>query len=500
MVLNRQTFLRIISLLAVSLTLQACSDSSDDNTAAGPSYLPISQPAVEDPPDAGTLSLLTTTFDLATVGYRQREFFLSGSATAFTNLSELTDDGLWQVEPGETAEYRTRIVVYLPDDEADFSGSVYVEWLNVTSGFEIPPSWGSGHTELLRRGHAWVGVSAQLVGIEGTPNALAPLYLKAVNPARYDSLSHPGDSFSYDMFSQVAQALRSPVDVDLLEGLQPQRLIAMGESQSASRLTTYVNAVHPLYNPYDGYMLHSRGGGSSSLAQTPQVAIPTPPGIKVRTDLNVPVFNYQTETDVIGLGSIAARQDDTDKFRLWEVPGAAHADYYSTISGRQDIGVDPRFAVIVEETSIAGLVQCDDPINAGPMAWTFNAALFALDRWVSDGTEPPIGDLLDINDAQTDYLRDEFGNVTGGIRTPYVDAPAALLSGSPNGGDGFCRLFGSTELFDAATMASLYVDKAGYSAAVAEATDEAVENGFILPPDATRIKAAAGLQWDALTP
>ena len=50
--------------------------------------------------------------------------------------------------------------------------------------------------EALRDGHAWVNVSAQLVGIEGVENPTLPLALKVANPERYESLSHPGDSFS----------------------------------------------------------------------------------------------------------------------------------------------------------------------------------------------------------------------------------------------------------------------------------------------------------------
>ena len=47
-------------------------------------------------------------------------------------------------------------------------------------------------------------------------------------------------------------------------------------------------------------------------------------------------------------------------------------------------------------------------------------------------------------------------------------------------------------------MASLYVDRTGYVQAVSDATDAAVDAGFLLPTDGERIKAAAGLQWDAL--
>ena len=487
--------------------LTGCSDGSDGVPAppeppppVEPDYLPIAQPEVADPPDEGDLFLLSTTFDLADVGYRQREYFLSGEASAFSNLNELGSDGAWEAEPAGTANYRTRVVVYRPIDDGDFSGTVLVEWLNVTAGFDTGPSYGSGHVEMLRQGHVWVGVSAQRVGIEGSGTPVAPLHLKAVNPARYGSLEHPGDSYSYDMFSQAAQALREPADVDLLEGLQVEQMIALGESHSAGRLATYINAIHPLYNTFDGYMVHSRGDGSSPLSQEPETEIPTPESVLFREDLNVPVFNFQTETDVLLLGSINDRQPDSDRFRLWEVAGTAHGDYYSFIIGRQDTGVDPRFLLVEEANGIPGFLNCARPVNAGPMAWVFGAALRALDTWVRDGTAPPTGELLSVDDSGTAFLKDAQGNVLGGVRTPWVDAPVAVLSGEGQEGDRLCFLFGTTVLFDAAQMASLYVDQAGYEAAVADALDRALEGGFLLPEDAERIRAVAPLQWQSQVP
>jgi hypothetical protein len=487
--------------------LTGCSDGSDGVPAppeppppVEPDYLPIAQPEVADPPDEGDLFLLSTTFDLADVGYRQREYFLSGEASAFSNLNELGSDGAWEAEPAGTANYRTRVVVYRPIDDGDFSGTVLVEWLNVTAGFDTGPSYGSGHVEMLRQGHVWVGVSAQRVGIEGSGTPVAPLHLKAVNPARYGSLEHPGDSYSYDMFSQAAQALREPADVDLLEGLQVEQMIGLGESQSAGRLATYINAIHPLYNTFDGYMVHSRGDGSSPLSQEPETEIPTPESVLFREDLNVPVFNFQTETDVLLLGSINDRQPDSDRFRLWEVAGTAHGDYYSFIIGRQDTGVDPRFLLVEEANGIPGFLNCARPVNAGPMAWVFGAALRALDTWVRDGTAPPTGELLSVDDSGTAFLKDAQGNVLGGVRTPWVDAPVAVLSGEGQEGDRLCFLFGTTVLFDAAQMASLYVDQAGYEAAVADALDRALEGGFLLPEDAERIRAVAPLQWQSQVP
>lgn len=488
--------------------LVGCSDGSDGVPAppeppppVEPDYLPIAQPEVADPPDEGDLFLLSTTFDLADVGYQQREYFLSGTATAFGNLNELTSDGAWEAEPAGSADYRTRVVVYRPIDAADFSGTVLVEWLNVTAGFDTGPSYGSGHVEMLRRGHVWVGISAQRVGIEGSSGTpVAPLNLKAVNPARYGSLEHPGDSFSYDMFSQAAQALREPAAVDLLEGLEVQQMIALGESQSAGRLMTYINAIHPLYNTFDGYMVHSRGDGSSPLSQEPEAEIPTPESVRVREDLNVPVFNFQTETDVLLLGAINDRQPDSDNFRLWEVAGTAHGDYYSFIIGREDTGTDPRFLLVEEANGIPGFLNCARPVNAGPMAWVFSAALRALDTWVRDGTPPPTEELLSVDDSNSAFVKDEQGNVQGGVRTPWVDAPVAVLSGEGQEGDRLCFLFGTTVLFDAAQMAALYVDQAGYEAAVAESLDRALEGGFLLPEDAERIRAVAPLQWQSQVP
>ena len=269
-------------------------------------------------------------------------------------------------KPGEAAAYKTRIVVYRPIDPANFSGTVILEWLNVTAGFETPPSWGTGQLEMRRGGAVWIGFSAQLIGIEGSENALLPLHLKAINPERYGSLIHPGDSFSYDIFSQAAQAVREPNGIDPLAGLSAERIIAYGESRSASRLTTYVNAVHPLFNTFDGYMIHSRGDGSSSLSQEPLVSIPAPDAPQVRTDLNVPVMTFETETDVIFLEYAAARQPDTDLIRTWEVAGTAHGDIYTFLTGRIDTVGDPVFASVVEENSVLGFITCDKPINNGP--------------------------------------------------------------------------------------------------------------------------------------
>jgi hypothetical protein len=489
---------RVFAIILASVTLIACSDSNDDDME--PEYLPVMNPVVSLPPDVGSIRLLAENFDLGSVGYQKAEYFLEGTASAFTNSGELGRDGVWAAEPGEQAAYKTRIVVYSPIDPADFNGNVLLEWLNVTAGFETPPSWGTGQLEIRRSGSVWVGVSAQLIGIEGSDRGLLPLHLKAVDPVRYASLTHPGDSFSYDIFSQVAQAIRNPVEIDPLGGLSAEHLIAYGESQSAGRLATYVNALHPLYNTFDGYMIHSRGDGSSPLSQEPQVSIPTPEAPLVRTDLNVPVMTFETETDVVFLEFVNARQPDTDMIRTWEVAGTAHGDYYTFVSGRDDDVGAPVFASVIEEPSILDFITCDRPMNNGPHHYIFNTAVRALNNWVATGQAPVTSPLLETNDDNSDYIYDDLGNALGGIRTPYVDAPSAILRGEPNtGGFGFCRLFGTTALFSAQQMASLYVDEAGYVDAVTEATNAALQAGFLLQEDAEAIIEWAPEQWRSQT-
>jgi hypothetical protein len=484
-------------LFSLLVLVTACSDGGVSVVPPlQPSFLPIANPTVENPPDVGGISLLANSFDLADVGYEVQEYFVSGTASSFVNLSELGADGMWDVEAADQAGYKTRIVVHRPIDPAVFSGTAVVEWFNVTSGFDIPPSWGAGHVELYRGGHAWVGVSAQLVGIEGRPGGI-PLYLKATNPERYGSLNHPGDSFSYDMFSQVSELLRNPQGIDPLNGLNPEYVIAMGQSQSASRLTTYVNAVQPLYNPYDGYIVHSRGSSGSALSQAPLADLPVEDGTRTRTDINVPVITFQTETDIFGLGYIDARQDDNDNFRLWEVAGTSHTDLYTIVTGRADAIGEPQYAAVLELNEIPGFFSCTLPFNSGPLHYVYNTAIRDLDNWIRGGGAPAGAPRLDVTDDQSDFLRDALGNVTGGIRTPYVDAASAILSGSGNSGGGFCGLFGTTALFSAAEMASLYVDADGFTAAVTQATDAAVAAGFLRQPDADAIITWAPMQWAA---
>jgi len=450
----------------------------------------VPDPILEGPiTSPGSAFIQGTAFDLGELGYQQEEYFFSGTARAFTNVGPLEDDGLWTVTPGDTAEYKSRFVVIRPVNKKKFNGSVVVEWLNVSAGLDAAPDWILAHTQLMREGFAWVGVSAQFIGVEGGGGLLpvADLGLKVVAPGRYGSLNHPGDSFSYDIFSQAAAALLTPSGP--LGELTVKRLIAAGEPQSAFRMVTYANAIHPLARLFDGFFIHSRGAFPAPLSEAPQPAITVPGTAQIRADIDVPVLTLETESDMTFLGYFAARQDDGENFRLWEAAGTAHADLYVAIQGAIDTGTSPDIVAPVEVSSpLPGFIDCDFPLNTGPHHFVVKAALSALNRWVRTGKAPKSAPRLEIDPGPpVTIVTDEHGNAVGGIRTPQVDAPIAAFTGIQSGSI-LCMLFGTTELFDDAKLATLYPKKNSFRKAFNKAIKRSVRAGWITKPDGKLMK------------
>jgi len=440
----------------------------------------------------------TTFFDLAKVGYQQREYFVSGDASSYKSDVPLQSDGKWTVEPADSAAFKTRVVVYQPVDPARFNGTVIFEWLNVSGGADAGTDWIVAHNELIRSGYAWVGVSAQKGGIDGGGINYTGLKLplKVLNSVRYESLLHPGDKYAYDIFSQAAfVTLNPPADIRPLGDLAIERVIASGESQSADFMMTYINAIAPTKKLFDGYFIHSRLHGSAGLApQTTGSSIDfsSRAPVYVRDDLDVPVMMVQAEADLFVLGSHADRQPDSPNFRLWEIAGTGHADTYVALGGLFDQGWDPAVASIITSTwAVPLLVNCDKPINSGPQHFVVKAAIAALNSWIRDGIAPAYASRLETAGDPAAFVRDGVGNVLGGIRTPYVDVPIATLSGEGQTGGVFCSLFGTTEKFSKSQLAELYPDHETYVDAVNASVDGAVSEGFVLQPDGDLIKAWA---------
>ena len=244
-------------------------------------------------PIPGTPNLLLGAYDIASLGYVAEEFFVSGTASSYTADGKVGSDGRWSVSPSGTADYTTRMVVLRPADHANFNGTVLIEWLNVSGGVDAPAVWFMAHREIVREGYAHVVVSAQRVGVECGAGVLdmADMSLKTVAPERYARLNHPGDAFAYDIFSQIGRLVSNQDRDGLLSPLTPEIVVAVGESQSAAYLTTYVNAVDPLTKVYDGFLIHSRFGAAAPLDSSALLATSgtdMPQAVKFRPDGGVP--------------------------------------------------------------------------------------------------------------------------------------------------------------------------------------------------------------------
>ena len=436
---------------------------------------------IDDMPNVGRPFVASGRVHALPAGWVEHELGVAGSATSFRARNAMSDAKLDLAQDG-TAPYRTRIIVRARQPtRRDFNGTVLVEWLNISGGVDADPDYTLLADELHRGGYAWVGVSAQHIGIEGGAVAvpsprgegITGRGLKALQPERYGSLHHPGDAFAYDIYTQVARAIRAGM---VLAGLTPARIVAVGSSQSAFALTTYINGIHPLACQFDGFLVHSRGGGAAPLGEPgtgiDMLSALAAPTATIRDDTEEPVLILETETDLALLGYVRARQDDTARIRTWEVAGTAHADQYIV-------------------ASVADWFDCGGPINDGPHHFVAKAALRALNSWVHTRQPPPVAPRLEIDESGA-LRRDVDGIACGGIRTPQVDVPAATLSGEARQGASImCMLFGSTTPLSDERLTQLYPSTEQYSGAYEAATDRAIAAGFMLAEDRGAVLADA---------
>jgi hypothetical protein len=455
-----------------------CKNNSVPNpTVIGP--IPVTVP-LGDP--SHNYPYLATAIDLARQGYVEEEFFIEGLAHSYNTPSLATGSIM---EGDQPHPYKTRIVVRRPISPKHFNGTVILEWYNVTAQYDLEVDWFESNEHFMRSGYAWVGVSAQRVGVND---------LRNWSPNRYGTLDVTvggtinNDSLCYDIYSQAAQAIwsskeqersnhhrKSPsrehqdrLGIHLLGGLQAKLIIATGHSQSAGRLVIYHNSIHPLHDVLDGFMIHGSDGA-------------------LRGDLDVKVMKVLAELDVRSSNP----EVDTDHYRRWETAGTSH------IGNKEQEDYTP--LVIRDRGAVAPRTCTKPPFSMIPFHYVFNAAYDHLVRWVEGEydhhvrwgeAEPPISPRLEWS-SPTTKARDNYGNVLGGIRLSQHEVATGVNTGD-NAGPGFCFLFGSHEWFDDATLHALYRNHWDYVSAVNHVTKDNLRAGFILEKDAqeTRVEAA----------
>ncbi|MBX3622207.1 MAG: hypothetical protein KF891_19750 [Rhizobacter sp.] len=413
---------------------------------------------------------------VAPYGYTDREYWISGLARTYKAAATLRSDGRWSaVVASSNVPYQTPMIVRRPTDPARFNGIVILEWLNVSSGYIIDVDWSMAREEFLREGYAYVGLTNQKVGLDGSKEAY---------PARYAAGNLPNDDISYDLLSQAARAIREQYGV-LLGGLVPQKIIATGHSQSALRLTTYVNAIHPLERVIDGFMIHGRGNTGIKLSANDLRGVPS--STVIRADLQEPVFQIQSEMDVNAQPD-TSKAVDTGRIRYWEVAGASHSDQYL---------LDAVYSISERDTGQQP-ATCLKPASTMPFHRAQSAAYHHLVQWLRQGVAPPTAPRIKRN-LLGNIQRDANGNALGGLRLPEIDVPVATYGinnftvGSLEFLDLFaCTTSGSTERFSTLKLYALYPSHAAYVNQYKAAADAAVAAGYLLPADRDRAVQQAG--------
>lgn len=431
--------------------------------------LPAAQVSLP-PANTGTPFGKTST-NLAARSYVEQEFFVSGSANRYRLDAKFSKDAE-VIDRGHA--YRTRILVRRPVSAKKFNGTVIVEWFNVTGMQDMDFVYAAVREHLIDQGYAWVGVSAQLVGLDA---------LKKVNPARYGSLTlaasnddpkggkidERGDVLAWDAWTQVGNMLRHPGRIDPLGGLKPKLIIASGESQSAMRLSQYYNTVYPLTKgTWDGFLLYDRLLTG------------------FRPDVGTRMISFGSEVVHSQFGPAPA---DTEHLRVWEPAGAAHISYDEVVPYLEEqflrngirIGKDGKPFNFSGE--FAGCSA--DPLwSRVPNGQVLDTAVEALVAWIKTGKAPPSAPRL-VDGPDGKLLRDAEGRVSGGIRLAAYDAPRAVNKGL-NPGAFPCPLPGSHRDFTPAEMCARYGSHAGYVDKVIAVTRKAQKDGFLLQSDAEK--------------
>jgi hypothetical protein len=435
-------------------------------------------------------------FDLAKYGYVEQEFIVSGNA----NVYDWAADGSLSVKT-EKAPYGARILVRRPANASKFSGAVVVEPLGAARRFDWAVMYGYLNEHMMERGDAWVGITMPAAA-DG---------LKKFNPTRYTAVSfanpNPGETcpgakggpspmeegLRWDMVSQVGALLKSGAAGTPLAGFRTEALYMT--SQFAD-VVTYLDAIHSharLANGkpvYDGYLLRNPGAPSrlSNCGAAP--ARNDPRSVVAKVD--VPVIEVSAQGEVVA--SQAQRRPDSDepgnRFRRYEIAGASHIDHYA---------YDRGFPTFADQTATGGGVQgtpdwpfnapCDPaiPLSMDPrLKYAYDSTLVALDQWARKGTPAPRASVIEVKDGAV--VLDAAGNGVGGVRSPWVDVPAATyFTSSP--GPGTCAELGHTVAFEKGRLESLYGTDKNYQTKFTQSVDQLVKAGWFTESDGKKIKA-----------
>ncbi len=274
--------------------------------------------------------------------------------------------------------------------------------------------------------------------------------------------------------------------------MRPRVLIATGDSQSASNLATYANAVHVLDPIFDVFVT------TGSL------------GNDIRSDLTTKYWKVNSDYDVLNREA-RKRRADTDRFVTWEIAGASHTDYHNWVYAAPVRLRDTGLVMPPPDDSLC-VLSARSRVH---YYLVFQAMLDHAVRWVLGNVQPPSAPPIEIADWNTQPVtaaRDSFGIVKGGLRLADVDVPVALNGGWNKGrlsvNNSTCGqqlvyipFLESAEqsvtlpVFDQfvtlPALDALYKNHGQYVSKVTQVTNQNVKDGYLLKEDGQVIQQEA---------
>src|ERR1700722_556408 len=427
----------------------------------------VEMPDISAPlPDTSSLGVLV--WNVEAVGYESAEFFLTGRANVYKPVSMADAPDVASRDSSKDLGRRdfarelisadhpftTRLIVYRPKNKRRFSGNVIVETLHPNGG-GTSVAWNAVHAFFVANGDAYVGWQHPLT-FSG---------VKAADPTRYARLNAVDPTQLWGMLARGGAAIKLQGRTSPLYGYDVKRLLMTAYSYTGVATATFANYHHHEAklqngrNIFDGYL-------------------PMADAQYVRP-LDVPVMRINTQSDFNGFGGLKNRRPDDDRYRHYEVAGAAHV----AIHPPDGAAVPPAPGKVRTPTGQPHFSQstCQNTFPAGSHPNDFpvylvQAAMFDnMFRWMAKRQLPPASAMIETN-ADGSSRFDEYGNALGGVRYPQVAVPIAAYG---VGATDACILFGYTAPFDADKCRALYGSRAGYLSKV-KSTGEALVSGRLL--------------------
>lgn len=436
-----------------------------------------------------SMSHCRTPWDLKESGYLEEEYFVSGKAAVYEKTGAL----LKIVQAPRP--YTTRILIRRPADPAQASGRVYMEILNATNQYDFEDLWQRIYRWCVQNHHTYIGITSKPCNIQS---------LKKFDPERYRKLTWPsyaGPSLQppyssmeegafWDILTQTAELLRFGADSPL-KAYPLKWWYLAGQSQSGAYLNTYLANFYPVLKAsglktlYNGFVnlvgvQFARGLGQESLNlkfQYREAFHTDIPYLGITCEGDYSLFGQFDASDLTNHCPLNSSSKES-KCRYYEIGGAPHFDILCPVILSDD-----------EIHRAGGTPLCVPPKTAPlqndfPLREYIVALLDKLHRWVTEGLAPEEAPSFE-KDAFGRPKHDSVGNVLGGLRSPYLDVPAAqYVASNPSAGQeatGLC-LWMSREAFS-----QRYGNLENYLKLFREAMEQQIKDGWLLPEDGKRL-------------